>query len=457
MQYYPRQKIEGIVSVTSKPPYTRLTRRLFLSGITATGAAASFPSASVSQQPTPLQSLSGLAPLKIDAVDLLELRGHYTAEAGINHQAQVNPLDVYDEFRPAPYSDKPAGTHEVQYEAIYVRIRTAAGLEGLYGPIEREAATIVYEDLRPFLLGKDALAGEALWDQMYRSNRHSRGGYFLMAVSAVDNTLWDLRGKFYSVPVWRLLGGPSREKVEMYASALGFSLEPDAVRTRCLALQSQGFRYQKWFMAYGPGSGPEGMRKNVELVKLLRETLGDDTELMFDAYSGWDQDYALEWARQVEKYRPHWMEEVTHPEKIDSFAAIRRSTTVPLASGEHFYGRWEVERYLQAGTLSVVQADPEWCGGVSELVKIGTVASLHDVEVIPHGHSLRAAVHTIFSQSPMTFPLGEYLVIKMQHYHHFEINPPVVDRAHIALPTGPGFDIRLDPAKIDSQRELKVE
>jgi L-rhamnonate dehydratase len=259
------------------------------------------------------------------------------------------------------------------------------------------------------------------------------------------------------VPVYRLLGGPTRSSVEMYASCLGFSLEPDAVRKRALALQREGFRYQKWFIGYGPGSGPEGMRKNVELVRILRETLGDDTELMFDAYSGWDQDYALEWAHQVEKYRPFWMEEVTHPEKIESFAAIRRSTTVPVASGEHFYGRWEVERYLHAGALSIVQADPEWCGGVSELVRIGTVASLHDVRVIPHGHSLRAAIHVICSQSPMTFPLGEYLVIKMRHYYHFESNPLVQQRAHIALPEGPGFNIQLDPAKIQSQTVLKFD
>jgi L-alanine-DL-glutamate epimerase-like enolase superfamily enzyme len=151
------------------------------------------------------------------------------------------------------------------------------------------------------------------------------------------------------------------------------------------------------------------------------------------------------------------MEEVTHPEKIESFAAIRRSTTIPIASGEHFYGRWEVERYLQAGALSVVQADPEWCGGVSELVRIGTVATLHDVPVIPHGHSLRAAIHAISSQSPMTFPLGEYLVNKMKHYYHFESNPLVLEKAHIALPVGPGFNVQLDPAKIESQTILKSE
>jgi len=396
------------------------------------------------------------APLKIEDVEVFEVTGRYTEAAGINGQHQVNPLDIYDSLRFHSPPDKPAGTKEVQTTAVYLRIRCAGGLDGLYGPIERTAAVIVLQDLKHFLIGKDALAGEALWDQMYRSDRQSRDGLFMLAISAVDNTLWDVRGRFYNLPVYRLMGGPTRSSVEMYASCLGYSLELDAVKARCQEVRKQGFRYQKWFMGYGPGSGPEGMRKNVDLVRTLRETLGDDTELMFDAFSGWDQKYALEWAHQVEQYRPYWMEEVTAAEKIESFAQIRRSTTIPVASGEHFYGRWEVERYLQAGALSVVQADPEWCGGASELLKIGTVASLHDVPVMPHGHSLRAAIHVIASQSPMTFPLGEYLILKMQHYYHFESNPLILNNAHIALPTGPGFDVQLDPAKIEKQTVLKA-
>jgi L-alanine-DL-glutamate epimerase-like enolase superfamily enzyme len=434
-----------------------VNRRRFLSALglyagaaTTTTATALTPAQSIPANPRPAQPT---AALKIQSVDILELHGHYTAESGVDHQAQVNPEDIYDDLRPPIYSDKPGGTAEVKTEAIYLRIRTAAGIDGLYGPIERDAARVVYDDLRPFLIGKDALAGEALWDQMYRSSRHSRDGFFMMAISAVDNTLWDIRGKFFGVPVWRLLGGPTRQQVEFYASALGSALHLDAVMKRCLQLRDMGFRYQKWFMGYGPGSGEEGMRKNVELVKTLRETLGEDYELMFDMYSGWDQNYALEWAKRVEQYRPKWMEEITHPEKIESFAEIHRMTSIPIAAGEHFYGRWEVERYLQANALSVVQADPEWCGGISELLKIGTVASLHDIPVLPHGHSLRAAAHTIFSQSPMTFPLGEYLVLKMQPYHHFEKNPPVVENAHMTLPTNPGFDVVLDEGKVES---LKV-
>ena len=326
-------------------------------------------------------------------------------------------------------------------------------MEGFYGPIDKEVAIVVHEQLRPFLTGKDALAQEKLWDELYRSNRHARRGHYLMAISAVDNTLWDLRGRYFKTPVYRLLGGPTRASVEAYGSCLGYSLEPDKLQTRAAQVKSEGFRYQKWFLAYGPGDGYEGLKKNVETVRLLREAVGEDTELMFDVYSGWDLSYALEWAHQVERYRPRWIEEATQAEKIDSFVALHKGTTIPVASGEHIQGRWEVYDYLKAGALSVVQCDPEWCGGTTELQKICAVASLFDVPVIPHGHSLHAALHLIASQSPAVCPLAEYLILKMKSYYHFESHPPVLEKAHFSLPDRPGYGIELDESKIEA-REL---
>lgn len=393
-------------------------------------------------------------PLKISAVEIWEVRGHDDIRRGIDQQYQVNPLYVYDELRPAPYRDSPgAATVHAPVSALYLRIKTDAGAEGFYGPIDKEAAIVVDEQLRPFLMGKDALAQEKLWDQMYRSNRHSRRGHFLMAISAVDNTLWDLRGRYFKVPVYRLMGGPTRSSVEAYASCLGYSLEPDKVAARALQVKSQGFRYQKWFLAYGPGDGYDGLKKNVDLVRILREAVGEDTELMFDVYSGWDLSYALEWARQVERYRPRWIEEATQAEKIDSFVQLRRGTSIPVASGEHIQGRWEVYDYLKESALSVVQCDPEWCGGTTELLKICSLASIFDVPVIPHGHSIHAALHVIASQSPAICPLAEYLILKMKSYYHFEKNPPVLRNAHFALPDAPGYGIELDDAKVES-REL---
>lgn len=403
----------------------------------------------------PFAALAETKPLPIAAIEIWQLRGHAETLRGVDHQPQVNPLDIYDELRPRPYRDAPAGTPaKSAVSALYLKIRTGGG-DGLYGPIDREAALVVQDQLRPFLLGKDALAQEKLWDQMYRSNRHSRRGHFLMAISAVDNALWDLRGRHFGTPVYRLLGGPTRASVEAYASCLGYSLEPAKVQARAAQLKADGYRYQKWFMAYGPGDGPEGMRKNVDLVRVLREAAGDDTELMFDAYSGWDLTYALEWAKQVERYRPRWIEEATQAEKIDSFAQLRKSTSIPVASGEHIQGRWEVYDYLKENALSVVQCDPEWCGGTSELLKICSLAAIFDVPVIPHGHSIHAALHVIAAQSPAVCPLAEFLILKMRDYYHFEKNPPIVEKAHLALPDVPGYGIEWDEAKIESRELMK--
>jgi L-rhamnonate dehydratase len=399
-----------------------------------------------------LRAFAETKPLKIAAVEIWQVRGHRETLPGVDQQFQVNPLNIYDELRPKPYRDAPNPTAvKAPVSALYLRIKTDADVEGFYGPIDKEVAIVVEEQLRPFLMGKDALAHEKLWDQLYRSNRHSRRGYFLMAISAVDNTLWDLRGRYFKAPVYRLLGGPTRSSVEAYASCLGYSLEPDKVQSRAVQIKKEGFRYQKWFLAYGPGDGYEGLKKNVDLVRILREAVGEETELMFDVYSGWDLTYTLEWAKQVERFRPRWIEEATQAEKIDSFAQLRKGTSIPIASGEHIQGRWEVYDYLKDGALSVVQCDPEWCGGTTELQKICTLASIFDVPVIPHGHSLHAALHVIASQSPAVCPLAEYLILKMKSYYHFEKNPPVLQNAHFALPDAPGYGIELDETKVESK------
>ena len=233
-----------------------MIRRHFLLAAAATALTAASKNA-----PAAPSTRHADGPLKIEAVDLLELHGTYTEESGVNAQPQVNPLDVYDDLRPAPYTGKPSGSKEVHTSAIYLRTRTAGGIEGLYGPIEKSAAIVVQQELRPFLLGKDALAGEALWDQMYRSNRHSRDGFFMMGISAVDNTLWDVRGRYYGVPVYRLLGGPTRSSVEMYASCLGFSLEPEAVRTRALALEARRLPLSEVVYGLRPGLRTRGHAK----------------------------------------------------------------------------------------------------------------------------------------------------------------------------------------------------
>lgn len=392
-------------------------------------------------------------PEKIAAVELVRLHGRRETTPGLNAQHQVQMNHIYDELRPRPYRDNPQPPRQAPLSAIYLTLKTEGGLQGLYGPVDIEAARVVEGQLKSFVLGKDALAGEAVWDQMHRWNRHSRSSHFMMAISAIDNALWDLRGRYFNAPVYRLLGGPTRPQVTAYGSCLGFSVEPEAARKKSAELKAQGYRNQKWFMAYGPGDGPEGLHKSVELVRVLRESVGDDVELMFDAFMGWQLDFAVAWARQAERYRPRWIEEAFPPDRIEAFAALRRSTSIPVASGEHFYGRWEANRYLAQGAVTVVQADPEWCGGVSELVKICQIATLYDAQVVPHGHAVHAALHVVASQSPSVCPMVEWLITSRPRYYHFEKHKLTPVDGKIELPDRPGFGIEFDETLVE-RREV---
>lgn len=339
-------------------------------------------------------------------------------------------------------------------KALYLKIQTDAGVAGLYGPIDNEAAMFVDQFFKRHLVGQDPLAHEAFWDRMWRADRHSRGSHYLMGLSAVDNVLWDLRGRLFGLPVYRLLGG-TRKTVRTYASCLGFSQEPSALQAKARELKEQGYRHQKWFVRdRGPSHGPAGVEQDVEVVRLAREAVGDDVDLMFDAYWQWDLQYALAWARRAEPYHPRWIEEPFQTANLDAFIELSRETSIPVATGEHFYGRWDVHEFLKADAIMVVQADPEWCGGVSELVKICSLASVHGVNVIPHGHSLHAAMHVVASQPQEVCPLVEYLIQKMQTYYDFEVHQPRPVKGMLALPDRPGFGIELDESRIADIRPV---
>jgi L-alanine-DL-glutamate epimerase-like enolase superfamily enzyme len=338
--------------------------------------------------------------------------------------------------------------------ALYLKIHGGDGLTGLYGPIDNEAAMFVDRFFKRQLIGQDPLAYEAYWDKMFRASRHSRGSHYIMGLSAIDNALWDLRGRFFGLPAYRLLGG-SRKKVRAYASCLGFSQEPSALQAKARELKHQGYRHQKWFVRdRGPSFGPEGVEEDVKVVRLLREAVGDDVDLMFDAFWKWDLQYALAWARRAEAYHPRWIEEPFQTANLDAFIELSRETSIPVATGEHFYGRWDVHKFLKADAIMVVQADPEWCGGISELVKMCTLASVHGVNVIPHGHSIHAAMHVVASQPVEVCPLVEYLIQKMSNYYGFEKHAPKPVKGILELPDRPGFGIELDESKIVDIRPI---
>jgi len=421
----------------------------------ATAFAAALPA---QQVPALAKPPAANGKLKITDVEIWRVEGRRPPPEVDHRQSFSRPAHIYDELhprsrRPPPGSDgKPFPT-----SALYIKIRTDAGVDGFSGPVFSNVCSIVDQSLRPFLIGKDPLAGEALWDQMYRMQPHSQGQY-MMALSAVDNVLWDLRGRYFGVPVYRLLGGPTRKSVEAYASCIDLSTKPGELPALARHYQQEGFRYEKWFLPYGPADGPEGLRKNIEMLRILRETLGEDGAFMLDAWMSWDLSYAIEFVQQAEKHRPRWLEEAFLPADMQSFVDLRKRSRIPIASGEHFYGRWTAGDYLRAGALDVLQTDPDWCGGITELLKICAIASQYNVQVIPHGDCLHPSLHVIAAQSPHTCPLLEYMVNRLHSgrwKYYFEKNPLLPERGRFALPERPGFGIELDEGRVEKRTRVR--
>jgi L-alanine-DL-glutamate epimerase-like enolase superfamily enzyme len=276
----------------------------------------------------------------------------------------------------------------------------------------------------------------------------------MMAISAVDNALWDLKGQYYKKPVYRLLGG-NRTSYKVYGSMLGNSTIPERAAKLAVTVKNMGHPAQKWFLPWGPRSAEEGMRDNAALAAALREAVGPDYPLMFDAWMGWNISYAQKMMKMLEPYNPTWVEEPLPPQMLDGYRELRKRVNVPIAAGEHLYTTWEVRPYLEAGVLAVVQADPDWCGGISELVRIGTLCREWNIPLIPHGMGVHAAGHTIAGLPESTCPCGEYLFTYMENQTSLFKYPLKPENGFITLRDDVyGLGMDLDEEKIETKTQI---
>lgn len=389
--------------------------------------------------------------LKITEIRLFRVEGD--GPAWTFEDRAVEALDLYPSV-----GTLSAGARSVPsaLRATYVEVATDEGSSGHYGPIDPRQAYLIAHDLSPLLLAADPLATSLLHDQMLRLNRHGRAGLFVNAISAVDNALWDLRGKVANEPVHRLLGGPTRDRIPAYASMLGYSVEPERAAAVAREHAALGFGAQKWFFRHGPSDGWEGLRSNLAMARAVREAVGPGYRLMFDAFMGWDETYATDMLRGLEQVDPFWVEEPIPPERLSAFGRLAASSRVRLATGEHAHTRWQVKELLDAG-IGIVQADQDWSGGITEQLHICSLCSAYGVPLIAHGHAVPAALHVAASQSPQTVPMVEYLVLiqeRNQFFHRTIYRP---QGGSIPVPTAHGLGIELDPDKIEIQTDLSFD
>lgn len=391
--------------------------------------------------------------MNISEVNLFSLQSTWQGDDFPAGNRQIQSIDHYASSDTTTPSGEGQPKPNAPIDAIYVEI-VAEGVSGIYGPISNEQAFIIANSLRDFLIGQDALATEKLYDQMIRLNRHGRSGIFMTGVSVIDCALWDLKGKALDLPVYRLLGGPTRTSIPVYASMLGYSIDPEHAASVAKEYVDNGYIAQKWFFRYGPAHGADGKRKNIALVRALRESVGDHYPLMFDAYMGWDTAYAIDMARNMVEFNITWLEEPIHPERVGSFKQIRAMGGVPIATGEHVYTRWQVKELLVNDAIDYLQTDPDWTGGITEQTKICALSSAFEVPVIAHGHSLLPALHIAAAQSPSTVPYVEFLMRHQPRKQFFHAPIYAPENGHLSLPDAPGLGLIIDETKIESRTPI---
>jgi len=307
--------------------------------------------------------------------------------------------------------------------------------------------------LGTYAKGIDPLTGKTIWNTR-RKARHTPTGNIITALSAVDNALWDIRGKLVGQPVYRLLGG-KREKLRAY-----LSLVPgDNIAAACKqakGLFDKGHTAQKWFFRYGPPDGKAGFAKIVGLVEGLRSELGETAELMFDFHVGsrgrcdWDVPYAIKVAKAIQPFKPTWLEEPFSPEEIESYRRLKGETDIPLATGEHIYSRWNIQPFLNEKLIGFVQADPEWCGGLSELLRICKLASRYKgVRVIPHGHHVLAAAHVVASQPELLCPMVEHGPQWLRARQYAQTRRISPEAGFLSTPNEPGLGPSIDWSRFE--------
>jgi L-rhamnonate dehydratase len=290
------------------------------------------------------------------------------------------PLNIYPEYKPARslFAAVPP-----LVETVTVEITTDKGITG-YGDGGPGGGPIVLGHLKKLMMGRDPFDLERNWDINWRATEsYGQEGVTMNAISAFDNACWDVVGKALGVPIYELLGGETKPRIPAYCT--GNDIEQHV---------EHGFKRVKLAMPFGPPSGREGQRGNVELVARARKAVGPDGDVMCDCWMSWNESYTIEMAKLLEPYRVKWLEEVLPPYDFEGAGRLRRQIqSTLLVSGEHTYGRYGFRRMLAAEAAAIWQPDLTWCGGMTELRRIGALADTYDIPVIPHGGGLNGAAH----------------------------------------------------------------
>ena len=361
----------------------------------------------------------------------------------------VSPLSAVSQKPAQP----PGRTWFGDCAQVVVEIETDTGIVGVgtAGGFSAVPATVIDTHLAPMMIGMDPFNVESNWNIMYRSTaRLGASGATMAGISGIDIACYDIVGKALGVPVHDLLGGVTSDQIPVYASRLYALDDLDQLADEAREWRNAGFRTVKQRFGYSAADGIEGMRKNVELVRVVREAVGDDVEVAVDAYMGWDLEYTLAMIRRLADFEIKWLEDPLLPHDIDGYTRLCRESPIPISHGEHQHSRYGFSRIIESGAAHILQPDVNRVGGITEARKIFALAAAHDMPVVPHSNEMHN-LHLVASQ--VNAPFAEYFPnvepdTGNELFWKIFDGSPVVENGFISMPMTAGLGITLNHAKV---------
>ncbi len=338
---------------------------------------------------------------------------------------------------------------------LFLKITTDSGLCGWGEPvIEGKAATVLaaVKEFEEYLLGKDPLKIEDHWQVMYRSYFYRGGPEVMSAIAGIDQALWDIKGKFYNMPVYEMLGGICRDKLRVYSWIGGD--RPDDIVAAAQEKINQGFSAVKMNateeMHYVDGF--KKIQQVLDRVGALRDNFGYDLDIAVDFHGRVHKPMATVLANELEPYRLFFIEEPVLPQNNEALRDIANHTSTPIATGERMFSRWDFKNILEDGYVSILQPDLSHAGGISECKKIATMAEAYDVAIAPHcplGPIALAACVQIDACTPNAIIQEQSIGI---HYNQgndvldYLADPKVFeyDKGFVKIPSKPGLGIEIN-------------
>lgn len=345
--------------------------------------------------------------------------------------------------------------HAGPIQWLWVRIHTDSGLIGLGETYPHpEAEKAVVQRLAPLLLGRDPSQIDRLWAEMLQAVSFSGwAGAEMRAISAVDIALWDLAGKAASLPVYKLLGGASRESIRTYNTCydeIDFLTEPVRLARE---LARSGIHAMK-IWPFDPIAKETGgqyitadqMRRGLEPLRLIREEFGDSMEVAMEFHGYWNLPGAIQIARALEPLAPMWLEEMLPQDNMAAYRELAAATHLPLCISERLMTRFGFRELIENRAARIIMPDICWCGGISEAKKIATMAETHYLPVAPHncgGPILHVASLHLAANVTNLFILESVRKHYLDEYRGIVTDtlPPV--NGVFGLPPGPGLGVEL--------------